>query len=202
MLVTLAEALTFNSNLQPSKFPQSWPPLVGLTCPVCVFSSADLHRSHEEQGSSVHHRQRRGERPSADARLSQGRPHRAAHPPELRPGPGFLRASLKTKNLWSALLPHHHHRYRRETGPYRSGGEEPSNTISVFIPLRKRKEDRIISDEHLKLIRLFWALWEEKKTTQKRTDLWYQCADISIHKGRSLNLLILNIWANIEYCED
>lgn len=67
-------------------------------------SSADIYRSHEEQSPSVHHRKRRGEWPSADARLPQGRPHRASPPPELRPRPGLLRAPVKTKNPSSALF--------------------------------------------------------------------------------------------------
>lgn len=68
------------------------------------LSSADVHRGHEEQGAPVHHGQRGGERTGADAGLSQGRPHGAPPPPGLRPGPGLLRAPVKTKNLSSALF--------------------------------------------------------------------------------------------------
>lgn len=67
-------------------------------------NEANIYRSYEEQGPSVHHRQRWGERTSADAWLSQGGPRRASHPPELRPRPGLLWAPVKTKNLSSALF--------------------------------------------------------------------------------------------------
>lgn len=93
---------------------------------MCLcFSSADVHRSHEEQGPSVHHGQRGGERPSADARLPQGRPRRATHPPELRPGPGLLRASLKTKNLSSALKRRRRDDPQEEPGLTADGGSPP-----------------------------------------------------------------------------